>query len=44
MGDTLGFSPPLTNRESEIDDMLERVAKALDDTHAWLRQRRLVAA
>ena len=44
MGDTLGFSPPLIISESEIDDMLARVAKALDDTHAWLRERRLVAA
>lgn len=44
MGDTLGFCPPLIIRESEIDDMLARVAKALDDTRAWLRERRLVAA
>jgi len=44
MGDTLGFCPPLIIREAEIDDMLARVAKALDDTHAWLRERRLVAA
>jgi 4-aminobutyrate---pyruvate transaminase len=44
MGDTLGFCPPLIIRESEIDDMLSRVAKALDDTRAWLRERRLVAA
>ena len=44
MGDALGFSPPLIISESEIDDMLARVAKALDDTHAWLRERRLVAA
>ena len=44
MGDTLVFSPPLIIRESEIDDMLTRVARALDDTHAWLRERRLVAA
>ena len=44
MGDTLGLCPPLIIRESEIDDMLARVAKALDDTRAWLRERRLVAA
>ncbi|HLI12591.1 MAG TPA: aspartate aminotransferase family protein [Alphaproteobacteria bacterium] len=44
MGDSLGFSPPLIITESQIDDMLARVGKALDETHAWLRERQLVAA
>ena len=31
MGDTLAFSPPLIIDEAEIDEMLERFAKALDE-------------
>ena len=31
MGDTLAFSPPLIINEAEIDDMLERFGRALDE-------------
>ncbi len=44
MGDTLGFCPPLIISEREIDAMFDAVAKALDETHAGLRERQLVAA
>lgn len=42
--DTLAFCPPLIIAESEVDELLTRLERALDDTHAWLRERQLVAA
>ncbi|MBK8176320.1 MAG: aspartate aminotransferase family protein [Rhodospirillales bacterium] len=36
-GDVLAFSPPLIIEAAEIDDMLARVARALDETQARLR-------
>jgi 4-aminobutyrate--pyruvate transaminase len=44
MGDTLGFSPPLIIKESEVDEIFDGVGKALDETLAWLREKQLVAA
>ncbi len=35
-GDAVAFSPPLVISEEEIDEMLDRFARALDDTAAWL--------
>jgi 4-aminobutyrate--pyruvate transaminase len=40
-GDVMAFSPPLIISEDEIADMLARFGRALDDTHAWVRQRGL---
>ncbi|MQX37826.1 aspartate aminotransferase family protein [Roseospira navarrensis] len=37
IGDTVAFSPPLIITEEEIDAMVSRVARALDDTLAWCR-------
>ena len=37
-GDHIGFCPPLIVNEGEIDAILERFGKALDDTLAWVRQ------
>jgi len=34
MGDSLGFSPPLIIEEGEIEEMLARFGKALDETAA----------
>ena len=36
MGDTLAFSPPLIITPAEIEEMLARTHKALDDVQAWL--------
>ncbi|MCR4377045.1 MAG: aspartate aminotransferase family protein [Rhodospirillales bacterium] len=36
MGDTLAFSPPLIITQAEIEDMLTRTHKALDEVQAWL--------
>ncbi|HUP09515.1 MAG TPA: aminotransferase [Caldimonas sp.] len=36
-GDVIAFSPPLVITEAEIDAMLERTARALDDTLEWVR-------
>jgi 4-aminobutyrate--pyruvate transaminase len=44
MGDSMGFCPPLIINEAQIGDMLARFAKALDETHAWVRQQGLAAA
>lgn len=43
-GDILAFCPPLIIAEAEIDDMFDRVEKALDDTEAWVTKEDLRAA
>ena len=42
--DSIGFCPPLIISEQEIDMMLTRFGRALDETQAWLRERGLAAA
>ena len=44
MADTLGFCPPLIITEREIDALFDAVKKSLDEAHAGLRKRQLVAA
>jgi len=44
LGDVLNLCPPLVIKESEIDDLLTRTARALDDTLAWVKEKRLIAA
>jgi 4-aminobutyrate--pyruvate transaminase len=41
VNDTLCFSPPLIIKEDEIDEMLTRVGKALDELAAELRRERI---
>jgi 4-aminobutyrate--pyruvate transaminase len=41
-GDTLSLCPPLIISEDEIDDMFDRLVLALNRTHAWAKQERLV--
>lgn len=36
-GDVISFSPPLIITEPQIQEMLQRFGKALDDTAAWLK-------
>ncbi|MFC7331920.1 aspartate aminotransferase family protein [Rhodocista pekingensis] len=36
IGDTLGFSPPLIITPEEVDELVARFGRALDDTTAWL--------
>lgn len=36
IGDTLGFSPPLIIDAGELDELLARFGRALDDTTDWL--------
>ena len=36
-GDVIAFSPPLVIAEAEIDLLVERTARALDDTLRWTR-------
>jgi 4-aminobutyrate--pyruvate transaminase len=38
LGDAIGFCPPLIIEEREIDELLDRFARALDDTAAWLER------
>jgi len=40
-GDVIAFSPPLVISEREISELLERTARALDDTLAMVRERGL---
>ncbi len=35
-GDHVAFCPPMIITESEIDELFDRVEKALDDTEAWV--------
>ncbi len=44
IGETLAFCPPLVISAAEIDELLAKLGKALDETHAWLKERQLVAA
>ena len=44
LGDVVNLCPPLIITESEIDELLARIGRALDDTHAWAAQNRLVPA
>jgi 4-aminobutyrate--pyruvate transaminase len=41
LGDAVAFSPPLIISQDEIDELLDCLAKALDDTEAMVRQRGL---
>ena len=36
LGDTVAFCPPLVVTESDIDEILERFGRGLDETLAWL--------
>ena len=36
--DTVAFCPPLIITESEIDEMFDRFARALDETEGWVRK------
>ncbi|HTS21654.1 MAG TPA: aspartate aminotransferase family protein [Casimicrobiaceae bacterium] len=40
-GDVIAFSPPLIISDKEIDELLEKTRRALDDTLAMLRERGL---
>ena len=42
-GDTLSFAPPLIITESEIEEMLTRFSRALDDTTKWIDENDLCA-
>jgi len=41
-GDIIALCPPLIISEEDIDEMFDRLEKALDDTHAWARREGLV--
>jgi 4-aminobutyrate--pyruvate transaminase len=41
MGDAAAFAPPLIISEAEIDEMVNRFARALDDTLAMVRDQGL---
>jgi 4-aminobutyrate--pyruvate transaminase len=42
-GDTVSLCPPLVITEEEIDEMFDRLTRALDRTLDWAKQERLVA-
>jgi 4-aminobutyrate--pyruvate transaminase len=41
LGDVLTLCPPLVINESEIDDLFDRLSRALDKTLDWVRRERL---
>ena len=43
LGDVVNLCPPLIIDQNEIDDLLTRIERALDDTLDWAREKRLVA-
>jgi 4-aminobutyrate--pyruvate transaminase len=44
LGDTLGMCPPLIITESEIDELFDRLTRALDTTEAAVNKENLRAA
>lgn len=42
-GDVVAFSPPLIIGKDDIEEMLARFGRALDETLAWVRRERLAA-
>jgi 4-aminobutyrate--pyruvate transaminase len=44
IGDTIAFCPPLIIEKAQIEEMLNRFGKALEDTHAWLKGTAAAAA
>jgi 4-aminobutyrate--pyruvate transaminase len=43
LGDRIALCPPLIITEAEIDEVFDRLTRALDRTAAWIRQERLEA-
>lgn len=43
LGDTVNLCPPLIITEPQIDDLFDGIARALDDTHAWVEGRAAAA-
>jgi 4-aminobutyrate--pyruvate transaminase len=43
VNDSIGFSPPLIISRAEIDEMLDRVGRALDELTVQLRREQIVA-
>jgi len=43
MGDSIGFSPPLIISSAELDDLVTRFGKALDDAVGFVTDRGLAA-
>jgi 4-aminobutyrate--pyruvate transaminase len=41
LGDTLAFCPPLIITESQLDEMFDRFAKALEETETWVKKNNL---
>ncbi len=44
MVDALAFCPPMIITEGEVEKMLDRFGKALDETYTWVRQEGLLQA
>ena len=43
LGDSIAFTPPLIVTEADIDEILARFGKALDETTAWVEGQKLRA-
>ena len=43
LGDVVNLCPPLMITEGEIDELLTRIGRALDDTLAWAKEKRLIS-
>ncbi len=41
LGDSMALCPPLIISESEIDEMFDRLEKAIDDTESWVAKENL---
>ncbi|MFO0995355.1 MAG: aspartate aminotransferase family protein [Alphaproteobacteria bacterium] len=39
MGDSIGVCPPLVIKNDELEELLKRFSKALDDTHEWVQEK-----
>jgi 4-aminobutyrate--pyruvate transaminase len=38
LGDRIAFSPPLIIQPEQVEEMLARFARALDETREWVRE------
>jgi adenosylmethionine-8-amino-7-oxononanoate aminotransferase len=43
-GSSLAFCPPLIVTEAQIDEMIEKFSKALDDTYQFVKQEGLLTS
>ena len=44
LGDAIGICPPLIMTEDQLNEMFDKIERAIDDTDAWISKEGLRAA